>query len=57
MEHCPQAFQEGYKLLAGSHIGEDGEDLSRQVILALEEQKPEGIKKKRKRFECFILFQ
>lgn len=43
MEHCPQAFQKGYKLLAGSHIGEDGEDLSRQVFLALEEQKPQGI--------------
>lgn len=28
MEQCPQAFQEGYKLLAGRHIGEDGEHLS-----------------------------
>lgn len=45
MEHCPQAFQEGYTLLAGSHVGEDGEDLSRQVIHALEERKPQGTKK------------
>lgn len=55
MEHCPQAFQEGYTLLAGSRVGEDGEDLSRQVIRALEERKPQGTKKKR--FECFILLQ
>lgn len=44
MEQCPQAFQEGYKLLAGRHIGEDGEDLSRQAVHALKEQKT--IKKK-----------
>lgn len=25
-EQCPQAFQEGYKVLAGSHIGADRED-------------------------------
>lgn len=47
MGQCPQAFQEGYKLLAGRHIGEDGEDFSRQVIHALEEQNP--IKKKNKK--------
>lgn len=47
MEHCPQAFQEGYTLLAGSRVGEDGEDLSRQVIRALEERKPQGTKKKK----------
>lgn len=37
MEQCPRGFQDGDELLAGRHIGED---LSRQVLHALEEETP-----------------